>query len=174
MSCVRSDSSVLQKAVRPGLGAAAAPGAAAAGARFAMAAGTGTIACAISGETPTDPVFCSTGYVFERRLIEKHIEAQGKSPQGGGLSVGERLGAEVPALRGGHYEGRPAAHQDQQGRRPAAAERDVPPPPGTLRAQDAVPRNSSTALRAAVPLQEVVAGPSRGCCRSSRRSGTPS
>jgi pre-mRNA-processing factor 19 len=48
-----------------------------------MAAGTGTIACAISGETPTDPVFCSTGYVFERGLIEKHIEAQGKCPLSG-------------------------------------------------------------------------------------------
>jgi len=34
--------------------------------------------CAISGEIPQTPVVCvKTGYVYERRLIEKHIEANG-------------------------------------------------------------------------------------------------
>jgi pre-mRNA-processing factor 19 len=40
----------------------------------------GSIVCSISGETPVEPVFSSTGYVYEKRLIEKHIDATGKCP----------------------------------------------------------------------------------------------
>ncbi|KAF8822542.1 hypothetical protein IE077_003501 [Cardiosporidium cionae] len=39
-----------------------------------------SLVCAISGSLPEEPVLSKTGYVFERRLIEKHIDANGKCP----------------------------------------------------------------------------------------------
>lgn len=40
-----------------------------------------TIVCAISGHAPEEPVFSpKTGYVYEKRLIIKHIESVGKCP----------------------------------------------------------------------------------------------
>ena len=36
---------------------------------------------AVSGEVPQDPVVCSkTGHLYERRLIEKHIDEVGTDP----------------------------------------------------------------------------------------------
>mmetsp|Transcript_75935 Transcript_75935/g.180542 ORF Transcript_75935/g.180542 Transcript_75935/m.180542 type:complete len:503 (+) Transcript_75935:156-1664(+) len=40
-----------------------------------------TIVCAISGHAPEEPVFApKTGYVYEKRLIEKHLASAGKCP----------------------------------------------------------------------------------------------
>lgn len=40
-----------------------------------------TIVCAISGNAPEEPVFSpKTGHVYEKRLIEKHIQSAGKCP----------------------------------------------------------------------------------------------
>lgn len=40
-----------------------------------------TIVCAISGQAPEEPVFSpKTGYVYEKRLITKHIQSAGKCP----------------------------------------------------------------------------------------------
>ncbi|KAF8822480.1 WD domain, G-beta repeat domain containing protein [Cardiosporidium cionae] len=39
-----------------------------------------SLVCAISGSLPEEPVLSKTGYIFERRLIEKHIDANGKCP----------------------------------------------------------------------------------------------
>ncbi len=37
--------------------------------------------CAITGELLEDPVISSkSGHIFERRIIEKHIDATGKCP----------------------------------------------------------------------------------------------
>eukprot|EP01138_Halocafeteria_seosinensis_P007972 gb/GECG01008145.1/.p1 GENE.gb/GECG01008145.1/~~gb/GECG01008145.1/.p1 ORF type:complete len:498 (+),score=68.19 gb/GECG01008145.1/:1-1494(+) len=37
--------------------------------------------CSISGEVPQDPVLCSkSGHIYERRLIEKHIDETGTDP----------------------------------------------------------------------------------------------
>lgn len=42
---------------------------------------TMSIVCAISGAAPEDPVFiASTGYVYDRRTIMKHLESTGKCP----------------------------------------------------------------------------------------------
>ena len=38
------------------------------------------ICCCISGGTPVEPVFSSTGYVYEKSLIEPLIDASGKCP----------------------------------------------------------------------------------------------
>jgi len=41
--------------------------------------------CAISGHTPQEPVVSrTTGHIFERRLIEKHLQTDGKCPITGG------------------------------------------------------------------------------------------
>eukprot|EP01029_Cantina_marsupialis_P022749 TRINITY_DN5574_c0_g1_i1.p1 TRINITY_DN5574_c0_g1~~TRINITY_DN5574_c0_g1_i1.p1 ORF type:complete len:499 (+),score=146.37 TRINITY_DN5574_c0_g1_i1:53-1549(+) len=39
--------------------------------------------CAISGEIPLEPVACSQGHIFERRLIELYIDKHGKCPVDG-------------------------------------------------------------------------------------------
>jgi pre-mRNA-processing factor 19 len=40
-----------------------------------------TIVCAISGQPPEEPVFSpTTGHVYEKRLITKHIDSNGKCP----------------------------------------------------------------------------------------------
>mmetsp|Transcript_20204 Transcript_20204/g.36620 ORF Transcript_20204/g.36620 Transcript_20204/m.36620 type:complete len:503 (+) Transcript_20204:84-1592(+) len=40
-----------------------------------------TIVCAISGHAPEEPVFAlKTGYVYEKRLIQKHLDSAGKCP----------------------------------------------------------------------------------------------
>jgi len=40
-----------------------------------------TIVCAISGQAPEEPVFSpKTGHVYEKRLINKHIQSAGKCP----------------------------------------------------------------------------------------------
>lgn len=40
-----------------------------------------TIVCAISGHSPEEPVFSpKTGYVYEKRLITKHLQSVGKCP----------------------------------------------------------------------------------------------
>jgi len=40
-----------------------------------------TIVCAISGHAPEEPVFSpKTGHVYDKRLIEKHIQSAGKCP----------------------------------------------------------------------------------------------
>eukprot|EP01111_Echinosteliopsis_oligospora_P002455 TRINITY_DN1366_c0_g1_i1.p1 TRINITY_DN1366_c0_g1~~TRINITY_DN1366_c0_g1_i1.p1 ORF type:complete len:497 (-),score=186.88 TRINITY_DN1366_c0_g1_i1:32-1522(-) len=39
--------------------------------------------CALSSTTPEEPVIAKTGYVYERRLIEKYIDANGKCPASG-------------------------------------------------------------------------------------------
>lgn len=36
--------------------------------------------CAISGVTPKEPVLSKTGYVFERRLVEEHVQRLGTCP----------------------------------------------------------------------------------------------
>jgi len=41
------------------------------------------LVCALSGVTPEDPVLSRTGYIFEKRLIEKHIIANSKCPLSG-------------------------------------------------------------------------------------------
>ncbi|EPZ30796.1 U box domain-containing protein, partial [Rozella allomycis CSF55] len=48
--------------------------------------------CAISGEVPQEPVVSSlTGHVYERRLIEKHIQETGKCPMSGEPMTMENL-----------------------------------------------------------------------------------
>lgn len=42
-----------------------------------------SILCMISGQTPEEPVVSKTGYVFEKRLIEKHIQNYGICPISG-------------------------------------------------------------------------------------------
>ncbi|CAG9479273.1 pre-mRNA-processing factor 19, putative [Plasmodium vivax] len=42
-----------------------------------------SILCTISGQTPEEPVVSKTGYVFEKRLIEKHILNYGICPVSG-------------------------------------------------------------------------------------------
>lgn len=36
--------------------------------------------CSISGVAPREPVLSKTGYLFERRLIEEHIQHAGTCP----------------------------------------------------------------------------------------------
>ncbi len=36
--------------------------------------------CSLSGVTPKEPVVSRTGYIFERRLIEEHIQRLGTCP----------------------------------------------------------------------------------------------
>lgn len=38
------------------------------------------VVCALSGVPPEEPVYSKTGYVFEKRIIEKHIDINGKCP----------------------------------------------------------------------------------------------
>ncbi|VWU51207.1 pre-mRNA-processing factor 19, putative [Hepatocystis sp. ex Piliocolobus tephrosceles] len=42
-----------------------------------------SILCTISGQTPEEPVVSKTGYIFEKRLIEKHIKNYGLCPVSG-------------------------------------------------------------------------------------------
>ncbi|SBT34607.1 pre-mRNA-processing factor 19, putative (PRPF19) [Plasmodium ovale wallikeri] len=42
-----------------------------------------SILCTISGQTPEEPVVSKTGYIFEKRLIEKHIANYGICPVSG-------------------------------------------------------------------------------------------
>ncbi|CAD2097484.1 pre-mRNA-processing factor 19 [Plasmodium vinckei petteri] len=42
-----------------------------------------SILCTISGQTPEEPVVSKTGYIFEKRLIEKHIKNYGICPVSG-------------------------------------------------------------------------------------------
>ncbi|CRG99842.1 pre-mRNA-processing factor 19, putative [Plasmodium relictum] len=44
-----------------------------------------SILCTISGQTPEEPVVSKTGYIFEKRLIEKHIINYGICPVSGEL-----------------------------------------------------------------------------------------
>ena len=46
------------------------------------------IVCALSGYAPEEPVISRTGYLFEKRLIEKYISENGRCPMTGeGLSI---------------------------------------------------------------------------------------
>ncbi len=36
--------------------------------------------CSISGVAPREPVLSKTGFIFERRLIEEHIQQTGQCP----------------------------------------------------------------------------------------------
>lgn len=36
--------------------------------------------CAIAGTVPEEPVFTNDGYIFERRVVEKHVQNTGKHP----------------------------------------------------------------------------------------------
>jgi len=39
--------------------------------------------CSLSGEVPENPVLSKTGYIFERRLVEKYLDNNGKCPHTG-------------------------------------------------------------------------------------------
>jgi pre-mRNA-processing factor 19 len=36
--------------------------------------------CSISGVAPREPVLSKTGFIFERRLIEEHLQQTGQCP----------------------------------------------------------------------------------------------
>jgi pre-mRNA-processing factor 19 len=38
--------------------------------------------CAVSGNVPEEPVCTADGYLFEKRLIEKHLEVGVQPPSG--------------------------------------------------------------------------------------------
>ncbi|GAW80734.1 pre-mRNA-processing factor 19 [Plasmodium gonderi] len=50
-----------------------------------------SILCTISGQTPEEPVVSKTGYIFEKRLIEKHILNYGICPVSGEVLTLEDL-----------------------------------------------------------------------------------
>lgn len=50
-----------------------------------------SIICTISGQTPEEPVISKTGYIFEKRLIEKHIINYGICPVSGEVLTLEDL-----------------------------------------------------------------------------------
>lgn len=37
-----------------------------------------SIVCSLTGTVPTEPVLSRTGYVFEKRIIEKYLKANGE------------------------------------------------------------------------------------------------
>lgn len=41
------------------------------------------VVCALSGVVAEDPVYAKSGYIYERRIIEKHIDMNGKCPISG-------------------------------------------------------------------------------------------
>ena len=54
----------------------------------------------VSGTTPEEPVVSKSGHIYERRLVEKYIEANGKDPVSG-----EPLTAEdLIAVKGTHIK----------------------------------------------------------------------
>jgi len=50
-----------------------------------------SLVCALSGIAPEEPVLSKTGYIFEKRLIEKHIATNSKCPVTGELLTADDL-----------------------------------------------------------------------------------